>query len=271
MKNAMTILMLSAVVMFVVTPAVADWQIGDPYKMHSPQLPDLSPTGLNVLATTPKVLADDFQCIETGKITDIHIWGSWLNDYLPGDPGTAGGGDPGNVTFSLSLHKDIPDPDGLTGPRYSMPGELLWDRTFKPGEFRHKFWENSTEGFFDPNQNEIIGTDTMVFQYNFSIPGDEAFMQEEGTIYWLDVMAIPTDPNALFGWKSSRDHWNDDGVYGDWDDDGTFLGWKELRYPAGSQFEGQSIDLSFVIVPEPATMTLLVLGGIGVLLKRRRK
>ena len=26
------------------------------------------------------VLADDFPCNTTGPITDIHLWGSWLND-----------------------------------------------------------------------------------------------------------------------------------------------------------------------------------------------
>ena len=30
----------------------------------------------------PWVLADDFICTNTGSITDIHLWGSWLN--LPG-------------------------------------------------------------------------------------------------------------------------------------------------------------------------------------------
>src|SRR5271165_4505513 len=28
------------------------------------------------------VLADDFPCNQTGPITDIHIWGSWLSDQI---------------------------------------------------------------------------------------------------------------------------------------------------------------------------------------------
>ena len=54
-------------------------------------MPDLNPTGLDVLDTLQpfgeqpqwKILADDFLCTQSGPITDIHIWGSWLNNVLP--------------------------------------------------------------------------------------------------------------------------------------------------------------------------------------------
>ena len=70
------------------------------------QLPDLSPTGMDVDATwhpetpepPPLILADDFLCTETGFITDIHIWGSWINDFYPF------GEDPGAVEFTFSIH-----------------------------------------------------------------------------------------------------------------------------------------------------------------------
>src|SRR5262245_12758426 len=69
----------------------ADWNQGDPFKMHYPQLPELTSTGLDVLATAQgpgsaspsKILADDWLCTFTGPVSDIHIWGSWLNDRLP--------------------------------------------------------------------------------------------------------------------------------------------------------------------------------------------
>lgn len=75
--------------------------------------------------------------------------------------------------------------------------------------------------FVDPSMNEVIGFDTQVFQYNFFIDPDKTvnppFRQIEGTIYWLDVQALPGgDPgvsNALWGWKTSADHWNDDSVW----------------------------------------------------------
>jgi len=76
--------LISLCVLFVSGTALADWDPADPAKWV--QLPDLSPTGIDVYATNPKVLADDFLCTQTGLITDIHIWGSWLGDYLPTEP-----------------------------------------------------------------------------------------------------------------------------------------------------------------------------------------
>src|SRR5205085_7160156 len=43
------------------------------------------------------VLADDFICTNTGPVTDIHIWGSWLNDLVDPTP-----------TFWLGIYYDVP-------------------------------------------------------------------------------------------------------------------------------------------------------------------
>src|SRR3990170_7895753 len=99
MFKSMSIML--AVVLLLGTTVLADWNPGDPAKWV--QLPDLQPTGVDVKATYPKVLADDFLCTSTGPITDIHIWGSWLYDRLPVIPGTTVG-DPNNVSFRLSIH-----------------------------------------------------------------------------------------------------------------------------------------------------------------------
>ena len=104
--------------------ASADWDETMPAKWV--QLPDETPLGIDVNATEPFILADDFECTETGPIKQIHIWGSWLNDYLPY-------GDPNMVSFILSFHADIPDSESSTG--YSMPGDVLWYRLFSPGDF----------------------------------------------------------------------------------------------------------------------------------------
>ncbi len=72
-----------------------DWQPGDPYKHHYPQLPD--ETGWAVNATQPMILAEDFMCMETGWIKDFHFWGAWKHE----DEGTV-------IGFQLSLHADIP-------------------------------------------------------------------------------------------------------------------------------------------------------------------
>ena len=249
--------------------AKADWNPGDPYKMHFPQLPDLSPNGLDVLATFGgyyfdpsqggyiqlgnKILADDFLCIESGPINDIHIWGSWLYDAR--DP---------NAKFHLSIHKDIPAGSG--GLNYSRPGELLWAMDLMPA--RQRMYATAPEQFYDPNTRRILGPDTQVWQYNFLIDPSLAFRQQVGTIYWLDVQYIPSAPftTNLFGWKTSIEHWQDDAVFGDNLQPGgppTF--WEELMYPTG-----QSRDMAFVITPEPSVFALVSLGAAALVIFRRR-
>jgi len=249
--------------------AQADWNVGDPYKMHYPQLPDLTPTGLDVLAgqQTPaagngfKILADDFKCTETGPISDVHIWGSWLNDRLPNN-------DPNNVKFKLSIHSDIPAPP--TGG-FSTPGPELWSAVLSPGSFTVRPYSTGQEQFYDPNIKEIIGADTIDWQYNFTNLANP-YVQQQGTIYWLDVQALPLDPSAYFGWKTTNpqvtSHFGDDSVYAD---TAVFTGplvtgWAPMVYPGGHPYAGLSMDQAFVITtPEPSTFALLGVGAVGLL------
>ena len=223
------------------------------------QLPDLTPLGLDVDATwdepgvfPPHILADDFLCTTSGLITDIHVWGSWKLDILPD-------GDPNNVWFTLSIHSDIPDPDG-PGPEWSMPGDVLWTLDLGPGMFYAELFFEGPEGWYDPVTGEYIEIgDTQCWLYNFYIPEELAFMQE-GTpdnpvVYWLDLQAHTIDPEFRFGWKTSEIHWNDDGVYGIGYE--PYLGpWYELRYPAMHPFMGESIDLAFRITTTPSAEEL---------------
>jgi hypothetical protein len=261
-------------------PTRADWNPGDPYKMMYPLLPDLTPTGMDVLASPQlptvgngfKIVADDFLCTETGPITDIHIWGSWLNNILPQ-------GDANNVQFKLSIHSDIPAPP--TGG-YSQPGAELWTAVLPPGAFTARPYATGSELFYDPNLAQIIGEDNVIWQYNFThLPNP--LIQQRGTIYWLDVQAQPLAPDALFGWKTTNPidprtpHFMDDAVFADTD---AFAGplitpWKPMVYPAGHPYAGQSFDQAFVIttIPEPGTLALLAAGAIGLLgyVWRKRK
>lgn len=240
--------------------ASADWDPGQPAKWV--QVPDLSTTGIDVKATEPYILADDFLCTETGPITGIHIWGSWLNDVV--EP---------NVTFILSIHADIP-----AGPvPYSMPGQVLWTRVFGPGTYGYRpFVEGIDEGWMVPPDFYLFPGDHVCWQYNFFLNEAETFIQqgtpEQPIIYWLDVQAIGFGTGAEFGWKTSTDHWNDDAVWGQGME--PYPGpWWELRYPPQHPYGGQSIDLAFVIAgpemeeidwgdaPDPAYPTLSASNG----------
>jgi hypothetical protein len=269
--------------------ALGDWNPGDPYKMHHPQLPDLSTNGMDVLnaagllSTGSAVwLADDWRCTQTGPVTDIHLWGSWYEDMVPENPsGTHG-------DFLLSIYSDVPAAISPTG--YSMPGEYLWGVAFGPGSYGTRLYANAAEQFYDPVNQWLAGQDTQVWQYNFSIQPSDAFVQQQGQIYWLTVLNLDPDEDgrigqsdiyAMYGWKTSRDNFNDAATFllGE-----SLMGmpvppypvppapgapWGEMRYPMGHELEGQSIDLAFVITPEPGAVMLLAIGSVGLLLRRR--
>lgn len=262
------------------TTARADWNVGDSYKMHYPQLPDLTPTGIDVLATHDptltgsqgplwKTLADDFRCTETGPISDIHFWGSWINDQVYT-----------GVQFKLSIHADIPaTPTSFSRPQFPP----LWERVLAPSAQRVYSELPSSlppEQFYNPNTHQFIGTDRQIWQYNFTDILDP-FIQEKGKIYWLDVQAlIPQGIPVLFGWKTTNPtitpHFNDDAVYWDTAAPGPGMppieGPFPLEYPTSHQFGGQSMDLAFVITPEPASTLAFASGlfAMGLIRRRRR-
>lgn len=228
---------------------VEDYLVDIGYKWT--QEPDLDPTGIDVCATYPYILADDFMCTVTGPITDIHVWGSWLGDILPGEGGSVG--NPNNVTFTLSIHEDVPG-----GPNIpSHPGKVLWYRTFHPGQFvAHQYAANLREGWMYPPSDYDPAGDTVCWQYDFYIdqePFIQRGTQENPKVYWLDVQAMPQGQMAKFGWKTSRFHWNDDATWGQGSE--PYPGpWTELRYPPNHEFYPQSIDLAFAITGRTAAI-----------------
>ncbi|MHC4497795.1 MAG: DUF7901 domain-containing protein, partial [Planctomycetota bacterium] len=234
------------------------------------QLPDLDNTGIDVDATDeqkwqPQVLADDFECTTSDPITDIHIWGSWYGDFMPS------GGDETAVSFTLSIHKDIPADPNIPDS-YSMPGDLLWTRDFQPGQFWvSPYAVGLTEGWYvpcaDPPYYEP-DAESRCWQYDFYMNPVQAFHQQgdpcNPVTYWLDVQASPVFSPSLplpitrFGWKTSIDHWNDDAVWAVGEDPPAGP-WNELRYPPGHPFEGQTADLAFAITTEKQELILQAL------------
>ncbi|MFQ5454008.1 MAG: hypothetical protein ACE5D6_07455, partial [Candidatus Zixiibacteriota bacterium] len=222
--------MLFAVTFLLPAMVLADWTDADGHKMHFPQHPDEA--GWDVNATQPLILADDWECSETGWVQDVHFWGSWKN------------GLEGQIQmFVLSIHADIPaDPPTIP---YSRPGQTLWEReitNFIPLPIDPP----SMEGWYDPMTGEVIPDDHQAyFQYNVFLDTLDWFWQDSGVIYWLNISAIIADTvNTRWGWKSTQEHWNDDAVWALWGD----LSWVEMYEPGGSS---NPIQNDFMIGIDP--------------------
>jgi len=217
--------LLIATSVIIANRSAADWQEGNDYKMHFPQLPDLY--GWDVNATWPLVVADDWMCTATGYVSDIHFWGSWRNDTI----GTIN-------SFWIGIYSDVPSNQTM----YSHPGELLWSRWFHPDEWIEVANETPqyTEGWYDPHTGKWWKPNHwMYFQYNIANITDP-FVQWNGTIYWLAISANVT--GGYWGWKTSQNHWTDDAVWS-WIDE---IYWTDLWDPQ----EGISLDMAFVITGE---------------------
>jgi hypothetical protein len=164
----------------------------------------------------PLILADDFPCHQTGPITDLHIWASWLGGAAttPIPP----------IPITLGIWSGVPATIGPVGPVPSHPGVLLWTQTFVqggalPGQYEAvpKGWAPSP--FWDPEPppaGVIMGTDKVVWQYNFHPDPAGVFVQQgtatAPTNYWLSVTAGAN--LAAFGWRTSPAHYGDDAVFG---------------------------------------------------------
>lgn len=246
---------ISAIVAICACSALADWDVGDYHKMHYPQLPNM--TGWDVHATYYEGLADDWQCSESGPVTDLHWWGSWLGDVVDEIE-----------FFHISIWSDDPVgnqnvPGEDTANQWSKPLERLWHQDFYPTDFTSRYWGQGLQGWYDPGNEEVIYENhDDVYQYNINFI-DNPFYQTEGEIYWLEISAkLPFGTSATWGWKSSIDHFNDDAVWAHSLPNNVWAG--ELYEPGTTQ----SLDLAFVITPEPTTVMIL---GLGALLIRRKK
>ena len=208
---------------------------------------DVDMTRDSPLTWPATICADDFECRTTGPITGITLWTSWYQDLLPSDSAD-------NVTFTLSIRRDIPADRSPTG--YSMPGEVLWRRQFSRGQFTIEPQESHAEGYYCPanvtfeQKNHRTG-----YKYTFQIGPDEAF-QQTGTerspvIYWLAAQArvvhAPGHIATRLGWQTSARHWNEAAVWVRAEESYGGASWEQSTYPKGHSLRGQPIDLAFAL------------------------
>ena len=265
MKFVKSLLLFALVFSIAACTVQADWDIDDGHKMHYPQLPD--PNGWDIDVTAGFV-ADDWKCSWSGPVDDIHFWISAQGDNWGN----------GIDFIDVRIYKDIPANAGEEPLPFSRPGEEVWfsrvqdDASANGDVFTIRQPPlPGDQGWYDPVEPFFIEFDhTQYWQVNIQNIVDP-FIQKREEIYWLEVHIIPNAVDAgttppMFGWKTSREHWNDDAVYEDMD-----YKWQELYDPRPDHQEPpESLDMAFVITPEPMTIMLLTC-GLPLLIKRRRK
>jgi hypothetical protein len=192
--------------------------------------------GLDVMDSRENdVLADDFLCTSTGPISDIHLWGSWLNNLH------------GTVTnFWIGIYSDVPAvtnfSKGTVTP--SHPGLLLWQQPFSFGQYAETPGPTGQEYFYNPTNNMTLGGDTQAWYYCFypTNPFVQQGTAANPTNYWLAVRAQLLPEASMFGWKSSLVPYHDAAVWGTVNAVGLPNGdWQSMTNPLNNQ----QIDLSF--------------------------
>jgi len=210
------------------------------------QNPDPTVRGLDVLDSwltnngPATLLADDFICTRTGPVSDIHLWGSWLNDLVDYWP-----------TFWIGIWSDVPASNNIP----SHPGNLLWWQQFSPGQYRASLQQTVPfEQFLDPNAPpRIIGQDRQIWKYDFfpKQPFRQLGSPQAPRVYWLSAVT-KTAPGRVFGWKTTRDHFNDYAVYAP-----ATLNFFSGNYPGPDQpwqvitdQQGRKRELSFMLTTQ---------------------
>jgi len=222
--NRKLLLIFLGLIFLTASGVMAQW---DNHKMHYPQLPDES--GWGITSRPNKILADDWQCSESGPVRDLHVWAKWF------------GGIEGTIDhFDILIYADIPaDPPSVP---FSRPGALLWQGV--ASEFTMtRFARTSPGGWYNPSTGEALSdVQQDYFQYDIFFDDPQTwFEQVEGTIYWIQIAPVLTS-GGEWGWMSSLDNWNDNAIY--WNT--TTQEWIELYEPGSSN----PLDLSFVITAD---------------------
>jgi len=276
-------------------PALAHWDPGDGHKMHFPQLPD--PNGWDVdfddyaaalmtIYATADWVSDDWQCTQTGPVTDIHFWVSMQGDAsLPDAP---------ELPFEIWWVTAYIYGNMLGDEGFNIPdkNDLRWSGHFHDEGLEHVTWRYAGSGdqgwFGDADEGLIEHDHENYYQVNITgiqeMPGevDPPFVQQDGEIYWLTLKVDACEPGDLssteqLGWKtalpagSPAANYLSPAVYHYWEWDGEHLEDNDIDEWRQIVLGELPRDLAFVITPEPATLALMGLGAVGLAAVRRRR
>ncbi|KYK32907.1 MAG: hypothetical protein AYK22_06915 [Thermoplasmatales archaeon SG8-52-3] len=228
MRKKHICVLMCVILMSSSTIALADWSPGDGHKMHFPQLPDANGWDVDWGLV---YLADDWKCSETGFIKDIHFWISWWNDQVQDIP-----------WIYVSIWSN--NPEGPHG--WSVPNELLWEKTFQEGEFIIAGPWDGNQGWLNPPSQYYPDNHQKYYQINIPEIVDP-YLQNIDKIYWL-VIKMPFDDQYICGWKTTLDSYLDNAVFS--------------TVPINTWWIIDGIDLAFVINGEPPIPELVCDGNI---------
>lgn len=215
-KKYLGALLAAAIVVLFVTAAPGDWNPGDSYKMHFPQLPRND--GWDV-CLVDQWLAADFDCSESGPITDIHIWFSFLHD-MTGEI----------MPLELMIYDQSPMGGG--------PGNMLWMWN-NQGTVTTRVYGGGPQGFTCPATGYVQPPPDhfQFFQLNITdIP--QPFVQTQGVTYWLVIRSHSPLPDRVPGWKTTQSPFHFPGM---WSTDR--INWQPIQLP-------ETLDLAFVITSD---------------------
>lgn len=84
-----------------------------------------------------------------------------------------------------------------------MPGPRLWYYDFLPGQYETHLWTGAYERVWDPNTGMFLGTDTAVWQYNFTnIPNPFYQVAGETSFRLAFLFSLKRAPKGQKGLKT---------------------------------------------------------------------
>ena len=159
---------------------LGDWSPGDGHKMvDGPQMPDLNGWDICV---GHQYLGDDFECAESGPITDVHLWFSFIHDWAD------------TTSWEIYIFEDFGGAPGF---------EPIWMWNGS-GQINVIPYGTGLQGWYCPSEQYLLPDDhTGIWQVNITEITDP-FIQAADTRYWLVVGGLTQNfPETAVGWKTS--------------------------------------------------------------------